>query len=144
MTHSSQPPSDGPRLLWSQIEREVLLFLVELSKVLTRLLVDHGQHSGYRLSGGVAIKSEIRQTISIRPIPSEVCEGERGTNILVNLAADPPAIFCTRRVRRSFLSSANCLVKSFLVLRKDRISQGGIVPTGLGKWMRTLTGVRRP
>jgi len=42
----------------------------------------------------------------------------RGTNILVSLAADPPAIFCTRRVRRSCLSSANCFVKSALFLSR--------------------------
>jgi len=41
-TYSGQPPPDSPRLLWSQIERKVLLFLVELPKVLTRLLVGHG------------------------------------------------------------------------------------------------------
>jgi len=49
----SKPPSDGPRLLWSQIEREVLLFLVELPKVLAGLLVDHGQHPGNRLANGI-------------------------------------------------------------------------------------------
>jgi len=49
----SQPPSDGPRLLWSQVEREVLLFLVELAKVLAGLLVCHGQHPSNRLANGI-------------------------------------------------------------------------------------------
>ena len=53
-THDSQLPSDSPRLLWSQIEREVLLFLVVLPSVLARLLVGHGQHPSNRLANGIA------------------------------------------------------------------------------------------
>jgi len=50
---SSQPLSDSPRLLWSQVEREVLLFLVVLPKVLTSFLVGHGQHPSDRLANGI-------------------------------------------------------------------------------------------
>ena len=117
-THSSQPPSDSPRLLWSQVEREVLLFLVVFPKVLTRLLVGHGQHPSDRLANGIATKSKKKHKAYAKrsASPHVRFEGERETNILVNLAADPPAIFCTRRVRRSCLSSANCLAKSPLDL----------------------------
>ena len=38
------------------------------------------------------------------------------TYILVNLAAFPPAIFCTRSVRSSPLSSVNCFDRSFFDL----------------------------
>ena len=61
-THCSQPPSDGPRLLWSQIKRKVLLFLVELAKVLAGLLVCHGQHPSNRLANGITTKSKKKNT----------------------------------------------------------------------------------
>lgn len=57
-THSSQPPSDSSRLLRSQIEREVLFFLVELAKVLARLLVDYSQHPSDRLSNDIATEAK--------------------------------------------------------------------------------------
>ena len=42
--------------------------------------------------------------------------GTSATYILVNLAAFPPAIFCTRSVRSSPLSSVNCFDRSFFDL----------------------------
>ena len=59
-THSSQPPPNGPRLLGSQIKREILLFLVELAKVLSGLLVGYGHHPGNGLANGIAVKSIMR------------------------------------------------------------------------------------
>ena len=38
------------------------------------------------------------------------------THILVSFAAEPPAIFCTRSVKSSFLSSVSCFDKSFFDL----------------------------
>jgi hypothetical protein len=38
------------------------------------------------------------------------------THIRVSFDAEPPAIFCTRRVRSSVLSSASCFSRSFLFL----------------------------
>ena len=43
MTYLGQPPSDRPRLLRSQVQRSILLVLVEIPEVLARFLVCHGQ-----------------------------------------------------------------------------------------------------
>ena len=40
----------------------------------------------------------------------------KGAHIFVSFDADPPAIFCTRRVSSSFFNSASCFDKSFLDL----------------------------
>ena len=47
---------------------------------------------------------------------------EGATYILVSFAAEPPAIFCTRRVKSSFLSSVSCFDKSFLDLAYSIVS----------------------
>lgn len=65
---------------------------------------------------------------------------ERTTHILVSLAADPPAIFCTRKVSSSCLSSCSCLSKSFFDLI---IKVQGLYPVDMVK-QHTWIGVRRP
>lgn len=59
-TYGSQSPSNSPRLFRSQIEREVILLLIELPKVLSGLLVGHGQHPSDRFASSIAIKSFVR------------------------------------------------------------------------------------
>jgi len=54
----------------------------------------------------------------------------KSTHILVNLDADPPAIFCTRRVSSSFFNSRSCLDKSFFDL-ETRINMRSSLPTPL-------------
>ena len=47
---------------------------------------------------------------------------EDATHMRVSLAAEPPAIFRTRRFRSSFLSSESCFDKSFLDLAYSIVS----------------------
>lgn len=107
-TYGCESPPDRPRLLDTEVKRLVLLVLIELPEVLSLLLVGHSQDPGNRLADGVA-------AMPGHIIPSLDCIIT--THILVNFAAEPPAIFCTRRVRSSFLSSLSCFDKSFLDLQ---------------------------
>ena len=62
------------------------------------------------------------------------------THILVSFAAEPPAIFCTRRPKSSVFSSVSCFDKSFLDL------DGQLSATNCRKLacIRTWTGARTP
>jgi len=48
-----QPSSDRTSLLGTKVKREVILALVELSEVLSLLLVGDSQDTGYRLADGM-------------------------------------------------------------------------------------------
>lgn len=138
-THLGQTPPDCPCLLGSEVKRLVLLVLVEITEVLAGFLVDDSQDPGDRLANS--------RTVNFRrkyQSPVLTQQPVRATHILVSFAADPPAIFCTRRVRSSFLSSFNCLYKSFF----DLVTQVSIFPSvraALDRYkMRTWIGARRP
>ena len=61
-TNLSQPPSNGAGLLDTEIERKVLLALVELSKILALLVVGDSQNACYRFADSMT-----KQSISVRP-----------------------------------------------------------------------------
>lgn len=112
-TYGCQSPSDRPRLLGAEVKGLVLLGLVELPEVLSLLLVHNSHDPSNRLADGVA-------AMLGHVIPSVY--SSTTTHILVNFAAEPPAIFWTRSVRSSFLSSASCFDKSFFDLRRAFLS----------------------
>lgn len=67
------------------------------------------------------------------------------THILVSFEAEPPAIFCTRKLKSSPFNSASCLDKSFFDLETADPNQHSL--QHLLHWcsyQRTWTGVRRP
>lgn len=107
-THLGQTPPDGTGLLWSEVEGSVLLLLVQLAEVLPCLLVHHSQDTGNGFADRVTSIEQGKLLSSMQV--------DYNTHILVSLAALPPAIFCTRRVRSSFLSSTSCFDKSFFDL----------------------------
>lgn len=69
---------------------------------------------------------------------------EDGTYIFVSLDAEPPAIFCTRRVRSSFFKSTNCFDKSFLDLNDINRSEPSPIIYPQRSSVRTWIGARRP
>lgn len=138
-TYSSQPPSDSPRLLWPQVKRKVLLFLVELPKVLTRLLVGHGQHPSDRLSNSIAITNAKQSAF----LPFQAClEGEGGRNEhLGQFCSRSTGDFLYTQSQKIMLELGQLLGQIVLgPAQRMRISQKG----HLDEQMRTLTGVRRP
>jgi len=151
-TYCSQPPSDSPRLLWSQIEREILTFLVVLPKVLASLLVGHGQHPSDRLANGITTKSKkkhkICKTISISP-----CKigGKAGDEHLGQFGSRPTSDFLYAQGQEIASEFIQLLGQVALGPTKkierhqhnDGQSEWMCQP-GLTRRMRTLTGVRRP
>ena len=107
IAYRSQPPPDGTSTLRSEVEGKVLFVLVEVTEVLTLFVVRDCQDTSDRLANGVA---RIPRSIELHRFHKQA------THILVNFDAEPPAIFCTRRVRSSVFSSESCFVKSFLDL----------------------------
>lgn len=105
--HLCQSPSDRPSLLRPEIKRKIFLVFIVFTQILARLVVHHRQDPCNRLADGVAV----RERVSIMYGPRE-----KNSHILVSFDADPPAIFCTRRVRSSFFNSTSCLDKSFFDL----------------------------
>jgi hypothetical protein len=75
---------------------------------LAGFLVHHRQNPCNGFADGVAGNDALKWA------GSEHVHNE--THILVSLDAEPPAIFCTRRVSSSFLSSTSCFDKSFFDL----------------------------
>ena len=51
----SQSPPDGTGLLWAEIERNVLLSLVEKTELVALLQVDDGQDTGNRFADIVTV-----------------------------------------------------------------------------------------
>lgn len=113
------------------LRRLTLLVLVELAEVLALFEVDDGEHTSDGLSNSVAA---IRQYPFLlfaffRPLaPTPTArDPESPTHILVNLLAEPPAIFCTRRDANSVLSSLSWVRRSFLLLQL--VSIASLSPT---------------
>ena len=52
-THKGQPPPNGTRLLLAEIERQILLVLIELAEMLTLLRVHDSEHPSNRFADGV-------------------------------------------------------------------------------------------
>jgi len=60
-TNLGELSADCTGLFWSEIKREVLLALVELTQVLALLRVHNGQDASDRLADTVAIGREVRK-----------------------------------------------------------------------------------
>jgi hypothetical protein len=99
--------TDGAGGLWSEVERSVLLALVEEAELSALVGVDDGQDLGDGLANIVAVTSQsvlcsifpCFPSFSISPVPdfsTPYGSIEDYTHILVSLAAEPPAIFWVR------------------------------------------------
>lgn len=102
-----ESPADGTGLLGAEVERDILLVLVEDTELLPLLGVEDGEGAGDRLAdvGATALSAS---RFFLPQLPSI------STYILVSLAELPPWIFWTRRFTSSDLSSSSCLVRSSL------------------------------
>lgn len=112
LSHSSgilwrQASSNGSGLLCSEIERQVLLALVEDSQLVSLVGVDDCEGSGDRFSQIVSSNCVSR----IFYPNSCACP-----YILVNLLEPPPAIFWTLREPSSVFKSVSCFLRSSLFL----------------------------
>ena len=76
------------------------------------------------------LRTVLLQSAYVRSVSARKQRGQ-STHIRVSLAAEPPAIFCTRRLRSSFLSSESCFDKSFLDLSSSHAVQLCISPKAL-------------
>lgn len=97
---------DGTGLLWSEVERKVLLVLVEETQLSALVGVDDGQDLSDGFADIVAASGQYSLSCVIFIIPplgrrpSSINIHRKGeewvTHILVSFEADPPAIFCVR------------------------------------------------
>lgn len=97
-------------LLRSQVQWLELLALVELAKIVLRLLI----HDDVHTSDGFAHNTTKMRNKKWRSIVWNCWQYESSTYILDSFDGAPPVTLATRRVRSSFLSSSSCLVSSFL------------------------------
>lgn len=104
--------ADGARLLGAEVDRGVLLVLVEETQLRPLLGVDDGQDAGDGFPQVVAARR------GSAPRPISTVRGAGGTYILVSLVPDE-ATFWMRSWPSSVLSSASCLVKSSLLLSQS-------------------------
>lgn len=89
-----QPAADGTGPLGSEVERNVLLALVEKAKLVTLLEVDDSQDLGDGLAD-IVTNCELCQLFDLNMYP-EICLNQQmciSTYILVSLEALPPVIF---------------------------------------------------
>lgn len=96
----AQTSSDSSRLLWSEIEGQVLLVLVEETKLRALVCVDDCEDLGDGLADIVAaaefsLASRINVS-KVRDMKFIQDSVDVDTHILVSFDADPPAIFCVR------------------------------------------------
>jgi len=122
----AQASSDGTGLLWSEVEGEVFLVLVEQSELGSLVGVDDCENFGDRLSDIMAIEAVqlvIRISLSMElwmvpksPARIEGSFTQGDTHILVSFDAEPPAIFCVRSWPSSVFNSPSCFARSVLLL----------------------------
>ena len=109
-----QPSSDGASLLWAEVERDVLLSLVEDSQLRSLICVDDCEDASNRFADVVAVALLLASYS--RNVPSTPKHQRRmmGSHILFNFDDAPPAIFCVRSCTSSCLSSSSCFDRSSL------------------------------
>jgi hypothetical protein len=79
-TNLGELSADCTGLLWSEIDREVLLALVELAQVLALLRVHNSQDASDRLANAIAIGREVRKGRKRQEVIYFVGDGEDYTN----------------------------------------------------------------
>ena len=68
----------GPCFLATKVQRSVLLFPVQLSQVFPLFVVDHSQHSGYRLANHLTVVGGKHQDVNWAESCSRTSNKEEG------------------------------------------------------------------
>lgn len=114
-----QSTANGAGLLGTQVNRLVLLALVQLAQVVLGLRVHHDVNTGDGLADDTAAKGHEKEECEISVRKNVAAWTDEGTHILESLEAAPPVTFWTRRLKSSVLRSSSCLESSFLSLVRN-------------------------
>ena len=114
-----QPPPNRPRLLRTQVQRQVLLVLVVYTELSALIGIDDGENAGNRFADVVAVPSNQIVSLAFGECLWDMeclggCYQAGLLYILVSFEAAPPAIFCVRRAPSSVFKSMSCFFRSSL------------------------------